>query len=159
MSLGFFIVKPVPPEPSSNPAVLTSGPDEPPYAALARRSSDVDPTTLLTHRSSSPSIGRPVSRGRDHDVIGPQSRSPSSSLDLPAGEFGIASPRVVNSGHSSHRMHDLDNINESLVNEELEGFSSTTPAHVPEFEVDIHGKKLFSSLNFWLLFSIVSLRG
>ena len=86
--------------------------------------------------------------------------SPVSSFDLPAADFGIAPPGNANDGLSLHHMHDLDNnnIDESSLHEELdEDLASPPHAHKHEHTVDIHGKKLISSINFWLLFSIVSL--
>jgi len=107
---------------------------------------------------SSPSTGHPVSRIRSSSLVKGRSISPVSSFDLPAADFGIAPPGTADDGLSSHHMHDLDNFGESSLNEELdEDFPSPPHAHKHEHIVDIHGKKLIFSINFWLLSSIVSL--
>jgi len=142
MALGFFIVKPILAE--SN-------------APLTGRSTDADPSTLHMPLPSSPSTGHPVSRIRSPPLVKGRSISPVSSFDLPAPDFGIAPRGNADDGLSSHHMHDLDNIDESSLNEELDEDFPSPHTHKHQHIVDIHGKKLFSSINFWLLFSIVSL--
>lgn len=161
MILGFLFVRTVPPGASS--ALHKVDGDRtytiiPPPPHVRRRSSDFELTRSEdglaenSHERDSRAPRPRASRSPDH--IYDRARSPTS-FDLPASDFGAASPGTI---QPPHYLHDLEGIEEDTsLRDDITERSVSSLVEVAD-QIDIHGRALFASLDFWLLFLIVSLR-
>lgn len=180
MVIGFFFVKPVLADDGTRSihkgnedgggayAIISN---QPPPSPSRRRSSDFE---LRRSEDGENPFGfdqhpRPprTSRSRESEDHHPHhiydlDRTPSS-FELPAADFGAASPGTIQPPHYLHG-HDLDHIEEATLRDEhdRDDISEQAVSISSSFEaaeqVDIHGRALFATIDFWLLFTIVSLR-
>ncbi len=98
------------------------------------------------------------SRTSPSDLVGSRrSRSASSSFDLPIPEFGSSVP--LQGTAIIHQYVNLGGITETSEIPDVETLRDAQLSTSQEINApDIHGKALFMSSDFWLLFAIVSLR-
>lgn len=159
MILGFFFVRPIPPPHIDQTGRLERGADETSDYGVGEGLGGGSPTTYSVHNNSHTHLlsqddededrGDALGLdGEEEPLVSPSHVQATSDYVVPATSESV----MLSTPHAGHTRHRPQS------SRSLSRHSARSQHKSLDVAVNIHGKRLFTTVDFWLLFTISSLR-